>query len=214
MGGREHEHVYLAGPMRGLPEFNFPAFREAAADLRARGHLVTSPAEMDEELDGFDGKGNVEPLPFQDYMARDLPAVCAADAVVVLPGWQRSQGAQLEVYVAETVGIPVLRYPDLVPARHPSSRRVHELLREAGRLHDVKQADYGTDNDPFANVRASEAWGIPAWVGCMVRATDKVKRLQTMAVKGELANESALDSFSDLAVYALIGRALFEEGTL
>lgn len=203
--------VYLAGPMRGLPELNFPAFREAAADLRERGYQVVSPAEMDEELDGFDGKGDAEPLPFATYMARDLPVVCGVDAVVVLPGWQQSRGAQLETLVAEGVGLPVLRYPDLAPARHPSSQKFHAILRALGALHDRKQADYGTDGDPFANVRASEAWGIPAWVGCMVRASDKVKRLQTQAVKGSLANEAATDSFDDLAVYAVIGRVLFEE---
>lgn len=95
--------------------------------------------------------------------------------------------------------------------RHPSSERFHELLKEMGYLHDAKQADYGLDTDPFANVRASEGFGIPGWVGCMVRANDKVKRLQTLAIKGELGNEAAVDAFMDLAVYALIGRILFEE---
>lgn len=95
--------------------------------------------------------------------------------------------------------------------RHPSSARFHQLLEQAGRLHDQKRADYGTDADPFANVRASSEWGMPAWVGAMVRATDKVRRLQTFAAKGELANESVEDAFMDLAVYALIGLVLFEQ---
>lgn len=85
------------------------------------------------------------------------------------------------------------------------------MLAEAGDLHDMKQADYGRGDDPFANVRSSSEWGMAAWVGAMVRATDKIKRLQTYARKGELANESVLDSFMDLAVYALIGRVLFEQ---
>ena len=97
------------------------------------------------------------------------------------------------------------------PDRHPLSQRFHALLEEAGELHDLKQADYGLDSDPFANVRASSAWGMPAWVGAMVRATDKVRRLQTFARKGELKNESVVDAFMDLAVYALIARILYEE---
>jgi hypothetical protein len=46
----------------------------------------------------------------------------------------------------------------------------------------------------------------------MVRLTDKVRRLQTLAQTGELSNEGAIDSFMDIAVYALIARVLFEEG--
>lgn len=97
------------------------------------------------------------------------------------------------------------------PQRHPNSARFHELLAEAGRTHDAKQRDYGRGDDPFANVRASVEWGLPAWVGAMVRLTDKVRRLQSLAQKGELANEPAIDSFMDIAVYALIARVLYEE---
>lgn len=98
-------------------------------------------------------------------------------------------------------------------SRHPNSARFHSILKELGELHDRKQLDYGKGNDPFANIRGSAEWGIPAWVGAMVRANDKIKRLQTFAVKGSLANEGAIDSFNDLAVYAVIGRVLFEDGT-
>lgn len=95
--------------------------------------------------------------------------------------------------------------------RHPASSRFHEILESLGELHDRKQSDYGLDNDPFANVRASQSWGMPAWVGAMVRATDKVRRLQTFARKGELRNESVIDAFDDLAVYAIIARVLYEQ---
>ena len=78
--------------------------------------------------------------------------------------------------------------------------RFHALLSEIGALHDRKQADYGTDTDPFANVRGSTDWGVPQWIGCMIRATDKVKRLQKYARTGSLTNESAEDAFMDLAV--------------
>lgn len=91
------------------------------------------------------------------------------------------------------------------------SERFHAILDELGALHDRKQADYGRETDPFANVRASEEWGVPAWVGAMVRATDKVRRLQRFAQKGVLLNEGAADSLRDLAVYAVIALVLLEE---
>ncbi len=96
--------------------------------------------------------------------------------------------------------------------RHPSSQRFHDILKKLGELHDKKQRDYGTDADPFNNIRASaKEWGIPAWVGAMLRATDKVRRLQKFADAGELANESVIDAFDDLAVYAVIARVMYEE---
>lgn len=109
---------------------------------------------------------------------------------------------------------PCTDQDDLVPKkkRHPSSQRFHDTLKELGDLHDKKQADYGTDEDPFNNIRASaKDWGIPAWVGAMLRATDKVRRLQRFHDVGKLANESVIDAFNDLAVYAVIARVMYEE---
>ncbi len=80
-----------------------------------------------------------------------------------------------------------------------------------GLLHNQKQSDYGRTNDPFANVRASEDFGIPAWVGCMTRANDKMVRLQKAARGGTIVNDSTEDDFIDLAVYAAIGLVLYRE---
>jgi hypothetical protein len=95
--------------------------------------------------------------------------------------------------------------------RHPNSERYHELLGVAAETHDRKQLDYGKGDDPFANVRSSEEWGVDGWVGAMIRLNDKVKRLQSLRQKGYLANESAKDSFMDIAVYALIAYVLYEQ---
>lgn len=95
--------------------------------------------------------------------------------------------------------------------RHPDSQAFHDLLRVIGDLHDRKQADYGRSNDPFANVRASEDFGIPGWVGAVVRANDKMRRLQAAARGSAMKNESIEDSMLDLACYALISLVLFEQ---
>jgi hypothetical protein len=78
-------------------------------------------------------------------------------------------------------------------------------------MHDKKQTDYGRTGDPFSNVRASEAFGIPGWIGALTRANDKMRRLQKFAAEGNLANESVEDSLIDLAVYAIIGLILYRE---
>ena len=92
-----------------------------------------------------------------------------------------------------------------------SDVRFHEILAELGALHDKKAADYGRDDDPLANVRAAEEWNVAPWIGAMIRLTDKVRRLQSLAKKGSLANESAADSLRDIAVYAIIALILLEE---
>lgn len=95
--------------------------------------------------------------------------------------------------------------------RHPKSEEFHALLKEMGDMHDRKQADYGRSDDPFANVRASSDFGVEAWIGCMIRANDKMRRIQTAAQGSELKNEGVEDSLLDLAVYAIIGLILYRE---
>jgi len=95
--------------------------------------------------------------------------------------------------------------------RHPHSQAFHDTLQVMGALHDRKQADYGRSDDPFANVRASEDFGIAGWVGAVVRANDKMRRLQAAARGSQMKNESVEDSLLDLAVYAVIALLLFQE---
>ena len=116
----------------------------------------------------------------------------------------REEPSAVELLRAYTASIPP-------PRRHPSSQRFHEILQELGELHDQKSIGYGTDEDPLANVRSSEEWCVPAWTGCMIRAQDKIRRLQAFSQKGELPFEAIEDAFRDLAVYSIIGLILFEE---
>lgn len=91
---------------------------------------------------------------------------------------------------------------------HPEFLRILDEMRE---LHQRKAADYGRGQDPFANVRASAEFGIPAWVGVMVRAGDKLHRVKSFIHNGSLKNESLEDSLQDLAAYAIIALVLFRE---
>lgn len=86
-------------------------------------------------------------------------------------------------------------------------------LDEVRAMHMRKSEDYGSSlsGDPLANIRASEDYGIPAWIGAMIRAGDKVHRIKEFARKGSLANEGVKDSLLDLAAYALIAYVLYME---
>lgn len=90
--------VYLAGPMRGIPDLNFPAFHAAAKHLRSHGHDVFSPAENDIEK-GYVGKP-VDEIK-RDCIMDDLTYIARhADAVALLPGYQASKGVAVEVALA------------------------------------------------------------------------------------------------------------------
>lgn len=106
--------VYLAGPMRGIPEFNFPAFFAAEARLVADGWGVFNPAAMDTST-GFvptalSGDEDLSGLGFslRNALGNDLEFITRrADAVAVLPGWEDSKGARAEVATAHALGLPV-----------------------------------------------------------------------------------------------------------
>lgn len=91
---------------------------------------------------------------------------------------------------------------------HPEFLKLLDEMRE---LHCRKAADYGRGADPFANVRASAEFGIPAWVGVMIRAGDKLHRIKSFVANGSLKNESVEDSLKDLAAYSLIALVLLRE---
>jgi hypothetical protein len=88
--------VYLSGPMTGLPDLNFPAFQAAAARLRAEGLQVVNPAEI-----GAAG------MSWEACMRADIKALCDCDAIVLLPGWEASKGAHLELHLAHRLGMEV-----------------------------------------------------------------------------------------------------------
>lgn len=102
--------VYVAGPMSGKPQLNFPAFRRAAQRLRDAGYEVVSPVELDEE-DGLDPDvDDVLPGTWEwvRCLMRDLEVVHEVDAVVVLPGYTKSRGAYMEANLAMMLGKPVI----------------------------------------------------------------------------------------------------------
>lgn len=96
---------YLAGPMRGYPLSNFPAFLTAARVLSARGLSIVSPAEKDIEA-GFDFTQPVEGQKFDLHAAFrwDFDAVIRTIGTILLPGWEHSQGATAERLVAQLCG--------------------------------------------------------------------------------------------------------------
>lgn len=90
--------LYLAGPMTGIEQENRPLFNRAAAGLREAGYEVLNPADLDNLGDN---------LPWEQCLRRDIPHLLSCDAVALLPGWQMSRGAKLEVLIASRLGMEI-----------------------------------------------------------------------------------------------------------
>ena len=95
--------VYISGPMTGLPDLNFPAFHAAAARLRNAGLDAVNPAELNPDPD----------TDWQDCMRADIKALCDCDILTLLPGWQDSKGAHLELQLAHRLGLRILTLTEL-----------------------------------------------------------------------------------------------------
>jgi Domain of unknown function (DUF4406) len=107
--------LYLAGPMTGYKDFNFPAFHKAANDLRNMGHEVFNPAEKDIENYGseeiFKGDGDTDVLKakggpsLRECLAIDLDWICKhAEGIALMQGWEKSRGATAENATACAIG--------------------------------------------------------------------------------------------------------------
>ncbi|WP_256580173.1 MULTISPECIES: DUF4406 domain-containing protein [unclassified Pseudomonas] len=95
--------IYLSGPMTGLADLNFPAFHAMAARLRAAGHAVVNPAELDHPTKDW-----------SDCLRRDIVALMECYTLATLSGWEHSKGARLEVIIAERLGMTVVSAHDLL----------------------------------------------------------------------------------------------------
>lgn len=89
--------LYLAGPMTGIPRYNFDEFALAARVLRKAGFAVCSPAEL---------SGGDTSRAWHEYMRQDLMAMLGCNGVATLSGWETSRGASLEMQVAGACEIP------------------------------------------------------------------------------------------------------------
>lgn len=110
--------VYIAGPMKGIPLFNFPEFDKAEQWLRAHGHDVVNPAQIDRDH-GFDPSTlhaewdwNVIPESagsLEGIVERDIQwLINHCTAIYMLDGWEHSKGARAELAVAEWLHYEVM----------------------------------------------------------------------------------------------------------
>lgn len=118
--------LYLGGPMRGIPQFNFPAFFAAEEYLKGQGHEVFNPARRDNERHGTDiSAGNAtgdeaqaaqHGFSLREALNDDTTWISLyAEGIALLPGWERSKGAVAEHALARALNLEVLYLPGAGP---------------------------------------------------------------------------------------------------
>jgi hypothetical protein len=225
---------YIAGPMTGIAEFNFPAFDQAAADLRAQGWDVISPAELD-RADGFDEKGctGFEVLTDaqrQRFARNDIDALLQVDAIVFLPGWEHSTGATNEAKVVSWIGLQAFEYRvdeplpcpgqgctvphpvrgDLVPIelaeRWSSTKKPPNARAEL--LAEAERLVNGDRNAQYGDPRQDFQRTAAMWgayLGTDVAPHDVAAMMAMLKVSRIRWSPEKFDSWADLAGYAACG---------
>jgi hypothetical protein len=106
---------YIAGPMTGIPGFNYRAFDEARDVLQSHGWKVISPVDLDRKnltVDLSTMTGNEDLSPWRQKFARqDMEALLKVERLFVLEGWEQSTGARNEMTMAAMLGVPITTFP-------------------------------------------------------------------------------------------------------
>jgi len=103
--------TYIAGPMRGYEEYNFPAFDAARDHASARGVTVISPADIDRAAGLKEGDDVTSGEACRTFVYRDVMSLlflrpANGDYITMLEGWEASTGACGEFFIARWLGLP------------------------------------------------------------------------------------------------------------
>jgi hypothetical protein len=215
--------LYMSGAIGGFENKReaYHYFNEFAKKWIELGHKVIIPLNK-HERNHSGNKNNHRAYPYSAKqfakLREDLKIVFSnnVDGILLLPNWGYSIGCSFELFVFSILGFPIydatkpvadLKNGLLVSPRFAVAQHFLELFT----LYNKKQFDYGTLEDPMANIKSSNEYGISPLLGVFLRMNDKIARLKSFARKGMLLNESVCDTLNDIAVYAIIGKILLME---
>jgi hypothetical protein len=199
--------AYIAGPMTGLPNYNYEQFDEVEAQLsrmsrmtRGRDGVETVPWTVVNPASNFNG---VQTLPRREYIALAMRQVASADALVLLPNWQLSDGAKLEAQTALDLGLDfyvAYQYDD--DAEWQIGMTSHEVISEILAWSDEQTEDELAKQDPAYGMTwddTNQRWLSPPLDGMQLEPEPErvtLPREFSVEMSGELF-EPDLDKLQD-----------------
>ncbi len=203
--------------MHGLPDNNYPAFDAAAKRWRDLGHEVINPTEaFNDERD----------LPTETYLTQGIESVLACDAVLLLPGWEKSTGALTEALVAvatgkdlmseEYAGIPgpsgrfknAYKAGMLAYGMRPLTDYHDDIAQEAGHIvATTRQGDYSHPAIDFT--RIANLWR--SYLGFDGISPTDVAMMMVLLKTARMRNRYGRDTVVDIAGYAKTASLIEEE---
>ena len=204
--------IYIAGPMRGIPLYNFPAFDQARDFFEAQGVMVVSPADIDrakghepEELpEDHDWSVFPSSLEFADIVMRDVREILNCEAIYLLSGWETSKGATAEKAIAEWADKKII---------YDVKDGPEDVLLEALRITGGdRQASHGPPNQDFQRTAGM-------WSSYLMHKLKDGEQLQDFDVAcmmihlktSRQQHQRKRDNWVDIAGYARCGQICDEE---
>jgi len=146
----KHCSIYIAGPMTGLPDYNYPKFHSMESLLREMGFRnILNPADI---------AGGETGYYYGYYIRESLKMIAKADIVVFLDGWENSKGANLEFHAAQLMGLKCWdeKLYLMEPKKDEKLQSICEIADSL--VSSDRQADYGHPFDNFSDI--GRVWGM------------------------------------------------------
>lgn len=218
----DDQTIYIAGPMTGKENFNFPEFDAATAKWKEEGYNVINPANLSRELAESLGVELSELTPRENALTDLSHLISKATHMYMLNGWEYSKGAKAEHAVAQWLGLTIkYQTADSLRAHQTHNKEwwfafQSEQFRKISELTRKKNDDYtgGSEtSNPFANFDEANEFGVDPLVGLSVRMGDKMQRLKAFCNGGlslDTKGDTAADIFKDLIGYSTIALGMLE----
>jgi hypothetical protein len=189
--------VYIAGPMRGYPRYNFDAFFNAERLVSQMGFIPINPEriEMEHGFDPTTPEDQLTSAMMAEFIARDVDVILnKADAIYMLKGWEQSRGAMAEYHLARWKGLEVFY-------EEPLRTNSEDILEEALRItRGDRNAQYGPPDQDFQ--RTASMWS--ALKGVEFTPHD-VAMFMILLKCSRQTHQNKRDNWVDIAGYARCG---------